>query len=242
MLDQVDNWLTRFVPDRCVLCGLNAATGMLCAGCSADLPWILSGCSRCSAPLPAGAPAGACAGCDLVLRGIDRVRAALVYDFPVDSLVAAAKFRGRVECARVLGDLLARSLTRDAKDVPGCDLVVPVPLHPDRFGRRGYNQASIIGRAAARATASLLDTKVCARRLNTPPQSGMAGGARRANVRGAFAARRDLEGLTIALVDDVITTGHTVSALAVALRRAGAAGVEAWCAARVVAGQAPRKM
>ena len=163
---------------------------MLCAGCSADLPWILSGCSRCSAPLPAGAPAGACAGCDLVLRGIDRVRAALVYEFPVDSLVAAAKFRGRVECARVLGDLLARSLTRDAKGVPGCDLVVPVPLHPDRFGRRGYNQA-----VDHRPRCGPGDSFGAGHKgLRASPEYataiGMAGGARRANVRGALSPSR----------------------------------------------------
>jgi len=213
---------------------------MLCPGCGADLPWIMSGCSRCGAPLPPGTPAGQCAHCDLVLHGIDRVRAALVYEFPVDSLVAAAKFRGRLECARALGDLLARALADDSAARPGCDLVVPVPLHPARLGARGYNQAAIIGAAAARAAGLALDTAACLRRLNTPAQSGLAGSARRANVRGAFAARRDLSGLTIAVVDDVITTGHTVSALAVALRRAGATGVEAWCAARVVTGQDPR--
>lgn len=240
MLAQVDNWLARLIPARCVLCGLEAAAGMLCRGCRADLPWISPGCSRCSAPLPPAVPPGTCAACDLVLSGIDRVRAALVYEFPVDRLVAAAKFRGRLECARALGDLLAGALVGDSLGPPRCDLVVPVPLHPARLASRGYNQAAVIGRAAARAVGCAQNTRSCGRRVNTPAQSGLAGSARRENVRGAFVVRRDLAGLTVAVVDDVITTGHTVSALAVALRRAGATRVEAWCAARVVTGQDAR--
>jgi ComF family protein len=177
-----------------------------------------------------------------VLRGIDRVRAALVYEFPVDGLVAGAKFRGRLECAHALGDLLAWTLAGSGAPRPGCDLVVPVPLHPARLGRRGYNQAAIIGAAAARATGALLDTGACLRLRNTLAQSGLAGRARRANVRGAFKVRRQLTGLTIAVVDDVVTTGHTVSALAVALRRAGAIRIEVWSAARVLTGQGARKM
>lgn len=228
------------MPLRCLLCGLASGAAMVCRGCCEDLPWIVSGCSRCGAPLPPGVPPGPCAACDLALRGIDRVRAALVYEYPVDSLVAAAKFHGRVECARLLGELLARHLAGDGGDAPACDLVVPVPLHPDRLGRRGYNQAAVIAAPAALAAGAAVDQHAGKRRVNTPPQSGLAGSDRRANVRAAFAARRDLEELDVAIVDDVITTGHTVSALAVALRRAGARRVEAWCAARVVSAQPPR--
>lgn len=236
MPSQVNDWLVRFVPAWCALCGLPAGRSRLCAGCMDDLPWLSSACRRCGAPLPAGSPVALCAGCDVVMAGLDRVRAALVYEYPVDRLVTAAKFHGRADFAHALGEALARYLATD-RDVSGCELVVPVPLHPVRLARRGYNQAELIGLGAAKAAGASLRTGFCGRRRHTQPQSGLASSARRANVRHAFAIRRDVRGLAVAIVDDVLTTGHTVSALARAFRQAGAARVEAWCAARVVTGQ-----
>lgn len=169
------------------------------------------------------------------------MHAAVVYEYPVDHLVAAAKFQRRADCAYALGEILARSLV-SAGAVAQCDIVVPVPLHPIRLARRGYNQAELVGEVVARALGVTLQRRLCRRRRHTRAQSRLSGGARRVNVRGAFTVRGAVAGRTVAIVDDVITTGHTISALASALRRAGAAGVRAWCAARVVAGQGARKM
>lgn len=210
-------------------------------GCREDLPWISAGCERCGAPLPQDAGPGRCARCDLVLGSIDRVQAALVYEWPVDHLVLAAKFAGRIDCACALGELLARPFRTGRLRVQS-EVVIPVPLHRSRFGRRGYNQAAIIGAALAGAVGLPMREALCRRRRNTSAQSGLEGRARRANVQGAFVAHPEVAGVTVALVDDVVTTGHTLSSVARALREAGAAGVEAWCAARVVAGQGARKM
>jgi ComF family protein len=231
--------LARLLPAPCVLCGLAGDGGQFCAGCRADLPWITGACHRCGRPLPRGASPGLCGGCDLALAGLDRVRAALVYEYPVDSLVAAAKFHGRPECARALGEALARWLNT-APPRPPPDLVVPVPLHPLRVARRGYNQAAVIATAVAHA--ARLNPAACRRRRNTPAQSGLPGPVRRVNLRDAFVARCDLSGLAVAIVDDVVTTGHTISALALTLRRAGAVSVEGWCVARVVMGQTARNV
>lgn len=172
---------------------------------------------------------------------VDRVRAAVVYERPVDHLVTAAKFTGRLDCAHALGELLACQLQREAQ-ATRCELVIPVPLHPARLARRGYNQAAVVGAVAARAVGLPFKARLCRRRVSTSAQSGLARGARRANVRDAFVGSDALAGVKLALVDDVVTTGHTLSALACALREAGAAHVEAWCVARVVSGQGPRKM
>ncbi len=244
MFYKVDQLLSRILPRACVLCGLTAGSRNLCAGCSADLPWIVSGCERCGAPLPAGLSTGCCARCDVATGGIDRIVAALAYQYPVDRLIAGAKFRSRPEFARAVGEALAGALirllarTHAVRPDPGIpDLVIPVPLHPARLGQRGFNQAADIAMPVCCALGLRLDDQVCRRSLNTPPQTGLPAAGRRANLRGAFAVRRRLDGLRVAIVDDVVTTGSTVSTLAGCLRDAGARQVVVWAAARVVANQ-----
>ena len=115
--------------------------------------------------------------------------------------------------------------------LPEC--LIPVPLHRRRLWRRGYNQALELGRTIAEhCELQLLPT--AARRVRaTADQIGMTASQRRRNVRNAFSVELDLSGRHVALIDDVMTTGATLDALAQACKRAGAVRVEAWCAARV---------
>jgi ComF family protein len=165
---------------------------------------------------------------------VSRYRAAVVYEYPIDQLIAAAKFRRRPELARALGEVLARSLLarRAVQQRPDC--LVPVPLHPMRLARRGFNQADEIAQALARSLRIPLRNDLCRRRRHTPPQTSRDGDDRRLAMRGAFVARRSPAGLRIAVVDDVVTTGSTSSALARELQRAGATSVEIWSVARVL--------
>jgi ComF family protein len=117
----------------------------------------------------------------------------------------------------------------------GPALIVPVPLHPRREVRRGFNQASLIARELARATGLRLGEGVLVRRVDTPAQTGLPARARRHNVARAFAVRRAsaLSGRRVLLVDDVVTTGATVRSCARALREAGATQVSVLSMARV---------
>lgn len=230
------------MPWPCVLCGQRAGLERVCVGCRADLPWITHACPRCSGPLPPGAAPGLCAACDLALAGLAQVRAALVYEYPVDVLVAAAKFQARRECARALGELLVAGLSRQSFCALPADIIVPVPLHPARLGKRGYNQAVEIARPVAAALRLPLVTRLCRRSRNTEAQSALPGRARHKNLAAAFSVRGSLARSRVLIVDDVVTTGHTLSSLAGSLRRAGAAQVTAWCAARVVPDQARLKV
>jgi ComF family protein len=159
------------------------------------------------------------------------------YDYPLDALVRAMKFGGERAYARLLGTLLARHRAALPIDLP--QLVVPVPLHPGRLRQRGYNQAGEIARFAARPLALSVDMKLLRRIRNTQAQSALPASERHANTRGAFIANRELAGLRIALVDDVITTGSTALAAAEALAAAGAAHIELWVLTRVARGAAP---
>ncbi len=231
---EVDRWREawlRILPHACALCGLPSGRRRFCRGCLADLPWIDHGCPRCARPLPPGGSVCACS--DLCLAGIERLRAALVYEFPVDSLLLAAKFRRRLDLAAAAGELLASKLAQD-RDSPLPALLLPVPLHPRRQRQRGYNQAAEIAAASARRLGVPLAATACRRQRNTAPQTGLGGAERRRNLAGAFVVAPTVRGRRLAIVDDVVTTGSTVSALACALRAAGAEYVEAYCVARVV--------
>jgi len=234
MFDQVDRWLSRIAPRRCLLCDFVSGRRYLCTGCQRDLPWLGAGCQRCARPLPPDTSPGLCAGCDLQLDGIARYRAAVAYEYPVDQLLAAAKFRRRPELARALGEVLARALRAQLAEHERPDCLLPIPLHPLRLARRGFNQADEIAHVVAGTLRIPLRRDLCCRRRHTPPQTSRDGDDRRAGMTGAFAARASLAGLQIAIVDDVVTTGSTCSAVAVSLQRAGAKRVEAWAGARVL--------
>jgi ComF family protein len=162
------------------------------------------------------------------------VFAPLAYEYPVDRLVGRAKYRRRLHDARFLGELLAESLAAavQAGAVEPPDLLVPVPLHRRRLGERGYNQALEIARPVAKRLRLPLQPGLCKRVRATPEQAGLPAAERRRNLRAAFSAAASVRRARVAIVDDVITTGSTVAAVAQALRKAGAADVQAWVVAR----------
>ncbi len=151
------------------------------------------------------------------------------YAPPIDQLVHGLKYHGRLELARVLGGLLADALARRSLHT---DLIVPVPLHRARLRARGFNQALELAWPVSRRLGVPIDYRCVVRARDTAPQATLTRKARRRNVRGAFVATGRLDGLRVALVDDVATTGHTADAVAACLRRAGARRVELWVLAR----------
>ena len=148
------------------------------------------------------------------------------YRPPVDRLIQSLKFEGRLARARLLGDLLAAAMGPDPQR-----LLLPVPLHPARLRDRGFNQSLELARRVARAGGGRLLPDLAQRIRATPSQTGLDARARRGNLRGAFRVPGRLSG-QITLIDDVMTTGATVDALARALRHAGAERVQVWVVAR----------
>lgn len=151
------------------------------------------------------------------------------YAPPVDHFIRALKFHHDLAMATMLGQMLAATV-RSFRPLP--DVIVPVPLHPARLRQRGYNQALEIARPVARALQIPLDIDGVVRRRDTASQAQLGKPARRRNLRGAFAARREYAGQHVAIVDDVMTTGETAHQLARALLRAGAREVTVWVIAR----------
>jgi ComF family protein len=146
----------------------------------------------------------------------------------------AFKFGARRALAAPLGDLLAEvAAARPLAPVP--DLLLPVPLHPRRERERGFNQASLLARRVGRSLGRPVREDVLARVVATRSQTELDAAARRANVRNAFEVRQPapIVGRHVILVDDVLTTGATLSECARRLREAGAAVVGALTVARV---------
>lgn len=156
--------------------------------------------------------------------------AAWRYAYPVDRLVQALKFHGRLAIASFFADALA-SLVEPADVV---DVVIPMPLHPSRLTERGFNQAAEIARHLTRRLGTRLAFQGASRIRRTLPQANLPLDERSRNVRGAFACTLDLTDARVAVVDDVMTTGATLGELAKVLKRAGAARVENWVVARTL--------
>ena len=221
---RVDHILDTLFPPVCLLCGqraIGAGAGIpACAGCLDDLPWLPDPASGTpDQGYPDQGPFAA-------------VRCALIYEYPVDRLIAAAKFGRQLPVARGLGQLLALRMP-DLPEPP--DAVVPVPLHWRREARRGFNQAEEIARALCAARRWPLRTDLCRRILPTPEQSGLGAARRRENLRGAFAlagVRTTLGRYRhVLLVDDVLTTGATAAALAALFLAAGVPELSLWTVA-----------
>jgi predicted amidophosphoribosyltransferase len=165
--------LAALLPATCILCGAPGAGGRdLCAGCAADLPHNLNACPRCALPLDTPLPAGAaCGTCQRRRPHFARAIAALRYETPIPTLVGGVKFRGRLNAARVLGQLLADAVLAQTTALP--QALLPVPLHPKRLAERGYNQSLEIARVVGSTLGLPVATQGCRRALATPPQAGL---------------------------------------------------------------------
>jgi len=221
------------LPQACALCAADAGDALLCAACAAALPRLPAACPVCALPAPDAAACGACLAHPPPFAA---TVAALVYAFPVDRLLQQFKYAGRLAladwAAAELAAATARALAaRGGAGMP--DLVAAVPLSAARQRERGFNQAHEIAARVARRL-GLPVGHALARAERGVPQAALPWSARAGNVRGAFACRRDVRGLAVALVDDVMTTGATLAEAAATLRHAGAARVDAWVVARTL--------
>ena len=221
-------WLqARLFPAHCRLCGVATCNQLqLCIDCLEDLPWLASACSRCSHPLPALQQDSECGRCQKQSPAFDATTALFHYRTPVDYLIKRLKFSDELAISPLLSSLLARKIAQRKAPLP--DLLLPVPLHTTRLRERGFNQATELARRLSRQLGIPLDHRRCRRTRQTEQQSLLSTNARRINLRNAFMVRGNLPARHVAIIDDVMTTGHTSGELARVLKQAGAEYVEVW--------------
>jgi len=218
----------RFTLGTCLLCGLPVdMRKQLCRGCTTDLPWANHACTRCARPLASGSVCGRC------LRSpppYQQTVAAFDYRYPMDGLIKQFKYAPKIDLAVLLGALMSIKLQTYVSAIPQC--LIPVPLHPKRLMKRGFNQSMELARTVSRASGIRVDPWCVKRALDTPPQASLPASARRNNVRGAFCSSRHLNYKHVAIVDDVITSAWTVHELTQLLLRAGVERIDVWVCCR----------
>jgi predicted amidophosphoribosyltransferase len=213
-------------PQRCVVCAVPGAA--LCPLCTGALPRIAAPvCQRCGAPV--AWPVMRCRECAGRRIAFRSARAAVAYDTSVRLVVSAWKERGLRDFAAVAGGVAAEVLAR-----PSVQTITFVPPDGDRSVRRGHHPPARLARELGRRW-ELPVRPLLERARPIRAQRGLARDERHRNVRGAFRAR-GIRGCVL-VVDDVYTTGSTVSAAATALRAAGASAVEVVTFARAVRGR-----
>lgn len=179
-------------------------------------------CTLCNTPFTNRFPLdehGVCAACRSGLRGFDAAASFGFYEGRLRTLIHLFKYAGMKPLAKPLGLYMERAVAVDSR----FDMVVPVPLHWRKKWKRGFNQAELLARQMTERRGIPL-VKALRRVHASDAQAGLSKTARRRNVQGAFQIRPGLSlaGQRVLLVDDVMTTGATASACAMALKRAGA--------------------
>lgn len=192
-------------------------------------------CDGCGVPFEFD-PGDRCAACLAKPRAFDAARAACLYDETSRDPILKLKHADRLD----LAPMLARWISRAARElIEEADAIAPVPLHRFRLLHRRYNQAAEIARPLAAMTATPYLPDALVRRRDTATQAGKSGSGRKRNVAAAFevpaSRRKQVDGLRILLIDDVLTTGATAEGCARALKAAGAARVDLAVVARVQA-------
>lgn len=228
--------LDLLLPPRCLACGTSVgAAGTLCAPCWRSITFLGEPCCQsCGVPFEFEiGPDARCGACARLAPAYARARAAMRYDEASRKLVLAFKHGDRLHLAPALAQWMRRA---GAAFLADADLQIPVPLHWTRLFARRYNQAAVLAHAIHAAGGPPVAADWLIRRRRTPSQGKRNAAQRERNVHGAFRVKkaRNVKGLRLVLVDDVFTTGATVSECARVLRRAGAARVDVLTLARTV--------
>ncbi|MFZ2447871.1 MAG: ComF family protein [Syntrophobacteraceae bacterium] len=219
-------------PKSCAGCGKidNRSEGFWCAACVEEIPRIASPiCPRCGRPFldAPDSPDHLCGECLKSAFHFDSARSAVLHAGIVRDRIHQFKFHGRLEWVRPLAELL--EITHSGREIAPLDMVLPVPLHINRIKERGFNQSGLLARELARKLGLPVFYDLLIRQKWTEPQTRLNRRERLKNVKGAFAApdAEKIRDRRILLIDDVFTTGETLSECARTLKKKGASEVHA---------------
>ena len=216
-------------PTVCAACGKLGP--IICSDCLKKFSEIDgTGCMRCGYPMEETRVS--CKLCRVENFNLRQARACFSYSEPLKTVIQRYNYDGLFSLARPLGELMAHKWPEWAQ-IP--DIIVPIPLHARRQRSRGFNQAQLLAHRLGYSNDIEVTDQVLRRVRNTRPQVEISLLERKENVWGAFAAEPGvLKGKNILLLDDVFTSGATMTSAAGTLLEAGAKNVSAYCLARTV--------
>lgn len=219
------------LPERCSLC-LTVDPAGYCLDCQNLLPWIESACKRCAGAL---SEPGVCGKCQQRLRQrrereIDEVVVPFRYENPVSAHIHQLKYHSDLSILPGLAKMLVHSVLIHCEVLP--EVLVPVPLHPHRLRQRGFNQAALLATTVGKLLDIPVDHRHLVRTRNTASQTSLNERQREHNLRGAFSLRGCCNYRSVALIDDVITSGATVRSASQVISPSSTTRVSAWAIAR----------
>jgi len=218
---------SNLMPIPCLLCGSGSSNDCLCQACSAQLPIINHACPRCASPLLQTMLCGSCLNKP---PQQDASFSLFCYQPPIDRLILDFKYHDKL----VLSRLFATQMVEQLKNRALPQLLIPIPLHPRRLRERGYNQSLELAKQLSKQLNIPVRHDILIRIRDTPPQASLPFSERKKNMKQAFQLNKTELPDHIALIDDVLTTGHTVNVAAKILRQAGVKNIEVWTIARTV--------
>jgi len=221
-------------PPNCLLCRNHLLVGaeekVLCAACLEGIernhpPF----CRKCSRPLWQNPDGSLCRECQKTDYPFDRAWGATVYNETMQKLIHLFKYQNKTSLRKVFSIIIDTFIENHGIDVGRFDIVVPVPLHPARLRERGYNQSELLSESLAEKYRRPLMASKLLRQRHTPNQALLGKKERWTNIRSAFTIkdRAFFKKKSVLLVDDLLTTGATVSEAARILKDAGAKEVSA---------------
>lgn len=203
---------------------------VICRSCQEKIiPWSSSYCLCCGRFFDGAGEPHLCQNCLEQRPPFAKHRSCARYEGIIRDVILLYKYRGFEILGQYLGDFVFRTLGLEEDLWSGVEAIVPVPLHPAREKKRGFNQAQVL----AKRLSKIKNIKLLERRLvkveNIPPQTSLEADERARNVRGAFRMRKyeDLKGKIVLLIDDVYTTGSTLRECSLVLKKAGVKEVRA---------------
>lgn len=225
-------------PPQCLNCQCRVPThGTLCIPCWQQIHFITEPmCECCGLPFDYDIGEGALCGICMNKRpDYNRARAAFRYDEHSRKLITRFKYSDQTQLAKIYGNWLARAGEGLLKQ---SDIIIPVPLHYFRFVHRRFNQSALLAHILSKKTGIKYLPNALIRIRKTTPQTGLTSKQRETNVKGAFSANKryleQIKGKNILLVDDVMTTGSTITQCSKVLLKSGAAQVNVLTLARTV--------
>ncbi|MRI31712.1 amidophosphoribosyltransferase [Endozoicomonas sp. OPT23] len=236
--NRVYNWLNfkQHITISCLLCRADTtADKPLCGLCIDSLPIASNACYCCGLPMLESF-SQVCANCLKKPPAFDRCISAFQYDFPVNFLIQKIKHQRQIVFLPPLVKQLSKILIHSYDDEPWPETIIPVPLHNQRLRVRGFDQSLLLARKLHTGinenSVLSLESRLVKRQKYTDSQQGLTAKRRKTNLKNAFIISKSFSFRHVAIVDDVVTTGATVSEIALLLKKQGAERVDVWCLAR----------